>query len=207
MSDPLLAQSAIDRLVASSYELVVEGQSCWRAANASSAPDPSTSGSAAPADSASSARPAAASPNTASTTADDRHTHPTNLTNRGGQMTITARPRWSLGRGKPPVPSGWHATAPWALLRAQQRAVVDRAVVTAYQSVSEGFTPPRHPRRNDHASPTFPQVRGCMASDAVRHSPGPSDRVLTTCCCQRCCQSTPGPRRFQPLRRTPEAGR
>ncbi len=39
--------------------------------------------------------------------------------------------------------------APWALLRAQQRAVVDRAVVTAYQSVSEGFTPPRHPHRND----------------------------------------------------------
>ena len=25
-------------------------------------------------------------------------------------MTITARPRWSLGRGKPPVPSGWQAT-------------------------------------------------------------------------------------------------
>ncbi len=30
MSDPLLAQSAIDRLVASSYELVVEGQSYRR---------------------------------------------------------------------------------------------------------------------------------------------------------------------------------
>jgi len=25
-------------------------------------------------------------------------------------MTITRRPRWSLGRGKPPVPSGWQAT-------------------------------------------------------------------------------------------------
>ncbi len=25
-------------------------------------------------------------------------------------MTITTRPRWSLGRGKPLVPSGWQAT-------------------------------------------------------------------------------------------------
>ncbi len=30
-------------------------------------------------------------------------------------MTITARPRWSLGRGKPLVPSGWQAT-PWVFL-------------------------------------------------------------------------------------------
>ena len=30
MSDPLLAQSAIDRLVATSYELVIEGESYRR---------------------------------------------------------------------------------------------------------------------------------------------------------------------------------
>lgn len=30
MSDPLLAQSAVDRLVATSYELVIEGQSYRR---------------------------------------------------------------------------------------------------------------------------------------------------------------------------------
>jgi len=47
-------------------------------------------------------------------------------------MTITTRPRWSLGRGKPLVPSGWQATAdvrratsPWHQIpaSASERAV------------------------------------------------------------------------------------
>jgi len=32
-------------------------------------------------------------------------------------MTITTRPRWSLGHGKPLVPSGWQATSSGGTLR------------------------------------------------------------------------------------------
>ena len=44
MSDPLLAQSAIDRLVATSYELVIEGESYRRRQRPATPPIPAATG-------------------------------------------------------------------------------------------------------------------------------------------------------------------
>ena len=56
-------------------------------------------------------------------------------------MTITTRPRWSLGHGKPLVPSGWQATADYP--GGQSRTAVNTssgAFVTSLATTA-AFTP------------------------------------------------------------------
>ena len=56
-------------------------------------------------------------------------------------MTITIRPRWSLGRGKTLVPSRWQATADGVRLADARRAVLARVNAKSRAQALAHFTP------------------------------------------------------------------